>query len=387
LREAYGPVWGFAAGWMSLLAGFSAPIAAALLAARHLRGLVPFLSAEPVAAVQSELFAMQLGPMEFTAALLILLFSALNWFGLRLTGHVQTCLTSLNVLLVAGFVVAGFLLGDGDWSNLTSPPAPSNSASVPGRVAIGLIWVAFSFSGWNAATYVAEEVRRPEKTLPRALLLGTAVAAVLYLSLNTLLVYAVPVGAMEGTWRGGSLAASELFGAGSGRIVSALVALTLIASASAMLASGPRVYYAMARDGAFFSLASRIHPRWKTPSGAVAVQAFCALAIAFVSLPNLISYIGVSLTFCTALAVGSLLVMRRRPGWKTLPLVSFAYPALPLACLSIAGMMAFYGALLKPVPSLTAAATVIGGCWLCKGLLHPADQLPIEQPGSRRIRV
>jgi APA family basic amino acid/polyamine antiporter len=162
------------------------------------------------------------------------------------------------VLLVAGFVVAGFLLGDGDWSNLTSPPAPSNSASVPGRVAIGLIWVAFSFSGWNAATYVAEEVRRPEKTLPRALLLGTAVAAVLYLSLNTLLVYAVPVGAMEGTWRGGSLAASELFGAGSGRIVSALVALTLIASASAMLASGPRVYYAMARDGAFFSLASRI---------------------------------------------------------------------------------------------------------------------------------
>ena len=141
----------------------------------------------------------------------------------------------------------------------------------------------------------------------------------------------------------------------------------------------------MARDGAFFSFASRIHPRWKTPAGAVAVQAFCALAMVFVSLPDLISYIGVSLTFCTALAVGSLLVMRRRPGWTKLPLVSFAYPVLPLACLSIAGTMALYGVLLKPGPSLTAAASVIGGCWLCKRLVPPGNQTAIEQAGGRRI--
>jgi amino acid transporter len=146
----------------------------------------------------------------------------------------------------------------------------------------------------------------------------------------------------------------------------------------------------MARDGAFFSFAGRVHPRWGTPSGAVVIQALCALAMVFVSLPNLFSYIGVSLTFCTALAVGSLLILRQRAGWKKLRIISFAYPAVPVGCLCIAGAMTLYSVMLKPAPSLSAAATVLGGCWLCHKLIRRDDSLGYRtghRNGVRRIHL
>jgi hypothetical protein len=93
----------------------------------------------------------------------------------------------------------------------------------------------------------------------------------------------------------------------------------------------------------------------------------------FVSLPNLFSYIGVSLTFCTALAVGSLLILRQRAGWKKLRIISFAYPAVPVGCLCIAGAMTLYSVMLKLAPSLSAAATILGGCWLCHKLIRRDD--------------
>ena len=135
----------------------------------------------------------------------------------------------------------------------------------------------FAYSGWNAAVYVAEEIREPERTLPIALILGTIAVAALYVLLNVLYIYALPLEQLKGVVAVGARAAGALFGDRVGGAFSAAMALGLLATVNAMCMIGPRVYYAMARNGAFFASAARLHPRWHSPWIAVLAQGICTL--------------------------------------------------------------------------------------------------------------
>jgi len=200
MTRAYGPTWGFVSGWVSFFAGFSAPIAAAALAfSDYLGHFFPVLKQENAPyTLGSGAFAVKLGGAQIAASLLVAVFTILNCFGVRRAARVQNVLTSLKVTVIIGFIVAGFLFGAGDVEHFSMPAVRSSATPLLAQFAISLFWIYVSYSGWNAATYVAEELKKPERTLPLALACGTALVATLYVGLNLMFIYAAPLEEMKG---------------------------------------------------------------------------------------------------------------------------------------------------------------------------------------------
>ena len=362
LTRAYGPVWGFLSGWVSFFAGFSAPVAAAALAfAGYLAFIFPTLGkAAALASWQIGDITLQIGPTQLVAASLVLLLTLLNCVSVALVARVQNLLTLIKVLVIAAFVLLGFLVGPGSWSHFSADAVRTSSTPLLEQFAISLFWVMFGYSGWNAATYVAEEIRDPHTTLPKALLYGTAAVALLYLLLNVVFIYGTPLESMKGVVAVGALSASALFGPQIAGLFGALMALAIVSTVNAMMTIGPRVYYAMAKDGAFVSAAAKLSPS-KVPVTAVIWQGVAAILMTFTSFPQLVTYIGFSLTFFTALAVSSLFVFRRRRDWQKLPAVSFAFPLIPVMYLAIAAWMIYFGFMLRPGISAAALVTLLVG--------------------------
>ncbi len=363
LTRAYGPTWGFMTGWISFFAGFSAPIAAAALAfAGYLSHFYPALKQEnPAFTIGSGALALKLGGAQAAAGALIALFTLLNFFGVGLVAKIQNLLTATKLLVILAFMVLAFLAGTGSWEHFSLPAARTSTYSVAGQFAISLFWIYVAYSGWNAATYVAEEIKRPERTLPISLALGTALVAVVFLALNVVYIFAVPLETMKGEMAVGALAARHLFGHEVAGIFSALMAVSLVATVNAMVTIGPRVYYAMAKNAAFFRAAAKVHPRWHTPVNAILWQGICAILMTITPFPNLIIYIGFSLTFFTMLSVASLFVFRRRPDWQKLRVVSFAWPLIPVIFIVVGLITIAYGVTLEWKVSLAAIATISTG--------------------------
>jgi basic amino acid/polyamine antiporter, APA family len=260
------------------------------------------------------------------------------------------------------FVVSAFMAGQGTWSNFRAATAPVSLAAPAAQFAISLVFVMFAYSGWNAATYVAEEIQAPDRTLPRALATGTLVVTALYFALNAAFIYAVPLSSLKGVERVGTVAAAALFGGRAGGAFSGVMAATILSSASAMVIVGPRVYFAMAQDGAFVRDAARIHPRWGTPSRAILYQALVSAAmVVTASFEGLVYYVGFALVFFAALAVAGVFRLRLRPGWKRLPAVDFAYPLVPGVFITASLWMLGYTLRLRPKEPLWGIATMAAG--------------------------
>jgi APA family basic amino acid/polyamine antiporter len=363
LTRAFGPTWGFMTGWVSFFAGFSAPIALAALAFADYVGyfLPAFKQANAQFTIGSGAFSLRLGGAQLLACALIAAFTILNCFGVGRTAKVQNVLTGTKLVVIVLFVILGFLAGSGDWSHFSQPAVRTSTLSVPVQFMISLLWVMVGYSGWNAATYVAEELRQPERTLPLALATGTALVTALYLGLNLVFIYSTPLETMKGVVAIGSLAASNLFGAGVAGIFAALMAVSITSTVNAMVTIGPRVYYAMAKNHAFFKAAAEVNPKWHTPVAAIVAQSVCSMLMTLTPFPQLMLYIGFSLTFFTVMSVASLFVFRRTSGWQRLGPVSFLFPLIPGAYILVGSAMIVYGMIWQPKASLTAAATIALG--------------------------
>src|ERR1035438_5734493 len=214
LTHAFGPEWGFMTGWVSFFAGFSAPIAAAALAfSDYLGYFFPALKqANATLVIGSGAFTLRLGAGQMTASALIAAFTVLNCLGVGRAAKVQNVLTTTKLVVIAGFVIIGFAAGTGDWHHFSEHAVRTSTVALPTQFMISLLWVMVGYSGWNAATYVAEEVRRPERTLPAAIAAGSLIVAVLYLALNMIFIYATPLENLKGVIAVGTLSASNLFG-------------------------------------------------------------------------------------------------------------------------------------------------------------------------------
>jgi len=364
LTHAFGPEWGFMTGWVSFFAGFSAPIAAAALAfADYLGYFFPsFKQSNPSLLLGSGPFTFRLGRGELVASALIAGFTILNCFGVGRTAKVQNVLTSTKLVVITGFVLFGFAFGNGNWSHFSEHAVRTSTLSVPAQFIVSLLWVMVGYSGWNAATYVAEEVRRPERTLPMALATGSAIVAALFLGLNMIFIYATPLESMKNVIAIGSLSAANLFGPRVAGLFAALMALSIASTVNAEVTIGPRVYYAMAKNKAFFQGAARVDPRWHTPVNAILSQGLCAMVMTLTPFPDLLVYIGFSLTLFSVLSVIALFRFRRcRPGWQRLRAVQFGWPAIPAAYILVGTCMMVYGVIWQPLASLTALATVGAG--------------------------
>jgi APA family basic amino acid/polyamine antiporter len=363
LTRAYGPAWGFMTGWVSFFAGFSAPIAsAALIFANYVGYFFPvFNQSNVMFTAGPDWFTIRFGGAQILASALIAMFTILNLFGVARVARIQNALTGLKVAVVVSFIVFGFALGAGSWDHLSQVTPRDSTRPLGVEFMIQLLWVMVGYSGWNAATYVAEELKRPEKTLPAALAIGTAVVTALYVGLNLIFIYSTPTAALKGEVAVGKLAAQNLFGPSGAALFSGLMALSIMSTVSAEVTIGPRVYYAMARNGAFLRAAAEVHPRWRTPVAAILSQGLCAVLMTLTPLPELFSYIGFSLTLFTVLAVGSLFVFRKRPGWQKLAAVDFLYPLIPLSYVTVGTLMIVWGFFYQPKPSMAALGTVALG--------------------------
>jgi APA family basic amino acid/polyamine antiporter len=166
---------------------------------------------------------------------------------------------------------------------------------------------------------------------------------------------------MKGVVAIGSLAATRLFGAQIGGLFSALIAIALLAMVNAMVTVGPRVAYAMARNGAFFRTAAKVDPQWRTPAPAILMQALVAMLLTFTSLPSLFFFIGFTLNFFSVLSVASLFRFRKRSGWKRLGPVSWLWPLLPVSFIVIGTWMTIFGLTLQPRIALAACILIGAG--------------------------
>jgi len=330
------PLAGFLAGWVSLLAGFTAPIAAAAL------GMQAYLSPVLDPGIRPEWIG--------TGAILM----AGLMHGLRLREGVvfQNAAVAVKLMAIAVFVGLGVARLPS-----TAAPAPPPVPLDLGAFAVTLVWVSFAYSGWNAAVYVAAEVKAPERNLHRSLLLATGVVMAAYLALNAVFLYGAPASALAGQADVGAVAAEHLGGPGLRAAISILVSLALFTSVSSNVMAGPRVYARMAEDGVFPRVFGR---QADVPGPAVALQVALAIIVVwFTGLAQLLGYIGFTLGISAAATIVGLLLLRRREGPERVPVPG--YPWIPILFVTVTAAISVYLAARRPVEALWGLATVASG--------------------------
>lgn len=350
LSRIYHPAVGFVSGWLSLIVGFSAPMAAAAIAfGAYLAPWVP--------GVDPRVWSL----------LLILALSSVHAIGVRGGARVQDVITALQLATVALVALCGLALGD-PAAALSRGAGPSITALARGgELAVGLVWVSFSYTGWNAAAYVAGEVREPGRTLPRALLGGTTLVSLLYLALNAALLASAPPDVLAGEVDVAQVAARHLVGEGGARAVGAVVALGLATTVGAIAMTGPRVYERMGEDHPRLAIltASR---RGRGPVRAILLQTLVALALAAsATFEALLTYIGFTLALSTALTLAGVFVLRAREPELARPYRAWGHPFTTGLAIALSLWMVVHTLFARPLSALVGLATIALGV-----LLHAA---------------
>jgi len=355
LSRLYTPLFGFLSGWVSFVAGFSAPIAASAI------GFSAYcFRAFPELARISKIGIFQgLHLDKLLAIAVVLLFTLIHLRGLKFGSKIQNWLTIMKVLLIAVLIVAGLSFGKGDFSHFSQGvPANINFGTIK-TIGLSLMWIMFAYSGWNASTYIGSEIKNPERNIPRSLLYGTGTVVILYVLLNLVFVYATQPEEMKGVISIGGLTVKNLFGGSMEVVFSLLIAFALFSSLSAFIIIGPRVYYSMALEGYFFKFAAKIHPRYQVPSAAIILQA--AIAIIMVlsgTFDQILTYMGFSLGIFPVLAVAG--VFKLRAQGKNRGIVK-GFPVHLILYLFFGVMILFLSYLERPVESSIALATALAG--------------------------
>ncbi len=360
LKESFGKAAGFLSGWISLIVGFSAPIAAAAIAfATYLFTGFGIPLVEPLVWSAGGVRLAALSPISLTAIGAIAIFSLVHYHSLQAGSRIQNGLTLFKIGLLTLFIAAGFLFGKGSTAHFLSPSAAPFTAE---KFATALIFVSFAYSGWNAAAYMGGEIVNPHRNIPLALLVGTGVVLVLYLLLNVVFVYALQAPQMQGVLQVGAASAVALFGSGFSSLFSCAVALGILSVLSAMIMTGPRIYYAMSRDGVFFNLFGRLSMDRKTPAHSIFLQA--ALAVIMVlsaSFETLLIYIGFTLSLCAMFTVIGLLRIRFRSAPADKIYRTFGYPLTPLVFILGNAWIIFFSMRSRPLGALFGLGTIAAG--------------------------
>lgn len=344
LSRTLHPAVGFVSGWMSATIGFAAPTAlAAITFGTYLASVYPALSPR------------------WLATGLIVALAAAHATTRRASGGTQRTFTYLKVVLIAAFCVLG-------WTQVPAPqdigflPAPGDGKLlVSGAFAVALIYVHYAYTGWNAATYVIDELERPGETLSRVLLLGTGVVMALYLLLNFTFLHAAPVEALAGKLEVGYVAARFIFGDAGAAIMGVVLALLLVSTVSAMTLAGPRVLQVIGQDFRALRFLARTN-RHDVPLVAILLQS--ALAGVFVltaTFESILVFAGFTLGVSTLCTVASVFVLRlRRPDLPRPYRVPW-YPLPPLVFLAVTGWTLAYIVLQRPAEALAGTTIFATG--------------------------
>jgi basic amino acid/polyamine antiporter, APA family len=364
LREAYGPLAGFLTGWTSFVAGFSGAIAAsAVFFIITLDRFVPGIAnGEALLAIPIPLtsIAFTFSIHTLAASALIIVFALIHIVGVGPGKAASNMLTTLKILAFVIFIVFGLTAGTGSPANLTQ--STGGTVTLTGWM-FAMIPVMFTYSGWNAASYMAEEIRDPGRNVPKALILGTVGVIVIYLLINVLYLFVIPIGELAAT-QGSVLdvVADRLLGQRAGNIMAVVALVSLAAGINAWTFAGPRVYFAMARDGVFFKSAARVHPKYKTPAASIIAQAvFSILLVLTGSLDSIANYVGFAITLFAGTAVAAVFVLRAKEPDAPRPYRAWGYPITPAIFVIVSAAIVLNAFYTDTRASVTGALVILAG--------------------------
>jgi len=332
LREAFGPLAGFLTGWTSFVAGFSGALAAsAVFLIITLNRFIPGVANDtPLLAIPipGTSNAVTFSIHTLAASAVIIVAALIHIRGVGPGRIASNVLTTLKIVSLVVFIAFGLTAGTGSPSNVTE-----SVGTVTGTgLLFAFIPIMFTYSGWNAASYMAEEIRDPGRNVPRALLMGTAVVIAVYVLINVLYLYVIPIGELA-TLGGRSIldvVGDRLLGERAGDIMAIVAIISLAAGINAWTFAGPRVYFAMARDNTFFKSAARVHPKYKTPAASIVAQAILAIILVLTgSLDAIANYVGFAITLFAGTAVAAVFVLRKREPNAPRPFKALGYPWTP----------------------------------------------------------
>ena len=350
LRHAYGPLIGFLSGWASFTVGFGAAIAAAAVSFTSYLLLIYPMDSER-------------SPIALALALaLVWILTAFHLAGVGPGGFLQRLLTVLKVTAILLLIMGGLSLGTGTWENLRVEQAGVSPRI--GSIFVALIFVTYAYSGWNVAGYIAGELINPGRTIPRVMISGTLLVGFVYIGVNMMYFYALPVTALAEppVLPVAQKASVAMFGPGGARLIAGLLCLSIAGAISAMVWAGPRVYYAMARDGMIPAVFAHTGQESGAPGKSIILQStWASVLILLGTFEQLVVYSGIVLVAFSALAVGSVILLRRQLPDLPRPYKVPFYPLVPLLYIVVSVLMVGYTILERPVESLLAIATVLTG--------------------------
>jgi amino acid transporter len=361
LNRGIGPLWGFLFGWMSSF--LDRPVAMATLAAGFLRFL-GFLF--PV--VATPLFTARFGRYEFgftaaqpLAALVVIAATAVNYLSVRFGGSIQVLLTSLKMGAILLIVVAGVLFGTQGSIRMAPSVAPFG-LGVIGAVLTALVPVMWAFNGFNDLGDLGEEIEHPEKNIPRAIILGLLTVGGLYLLANVAYFQVLPFSAIAQSQHVASDVVQSFAGSRGARWLTIAMAISALGALHVVVLTGARIPFAMARDGVFFQFAQRIHPTFRTPSGALiflgSIGAVLALSGTYEELYSLFVF---AVWIFFALTAIALLRLRKTEPDLTRPYLAWGYPVTPLIFLIAAVALTANLWMVRPVRSSLGLAVILAG--------------------------
>lgn len=321
LGRVFHPAVGFLSGWISITVGFPAPVAVcAVFFANYTLSATDWGAGASAGMQQMLFYGLTLG--------VIVVCTVMHLVSVRASGRAQTALTVVKVLLVVLLMVSGFLVKDPQ--NITFLPRPGDGAlMLKPEFAMGIMYVLYAYTGWNAACYIAGELERPARDVPRALLLGTALVSLLYIGLNAAFLHSTPIPELakpEVRDNAAFVAASHIFGETGGRLVAGVIAAGLVSTMSGMIWAGSRVAQMMGQDHPLMAPMART-----TPTGvpAVALLVQMVVAVLFVMVLNaeqIITCTTFSLQLVTVITVFGVIYLRRKEPLLPRPYQAWGYP-------------------------------------------------------------
>ena len=334
LREAYGPMWGYAYGWMAFIASFSGSIAViAIGLTRIIDPATLGLSFIPTI----ELPFLTISPSTIIALLMVWMFTMINYRGLLFSGRLQAGLTLVPIAIIAIGGIVSLMITPGPM-----PEQQAAAAAAPGSAGFlgftaAFVAVFFTYTGWNVLTYVGAEVKNPRKTIPRSAIAAVVIATSLYILLNVIYIKVISLESLRSIQDVAAVAAvaDMLFGAVGGVVLKVLITFAILGSINVTIMAGARIYYAMAKDGFFTSKAGQLHKKYKTPKLALILQAvWCSMLIITGSFNFLLTLTGTIMIILAMMTISTVFVFRKRYGDK-MPYKSWGYPYLPAAYIII----------------------------------------------------
>lgn len=368
IREAYGSWAGFFYGWgffWFIMCGGIAALAVGF--AEYLGYFVPFLS------TQTYLFQLKvlglsysLSSGQLVAVASILILSGINYYGIKSGIVVQNIFTFLRLASVAAIVIFGLTLGKKTGVMNSSQLFTGTNVFNPNffkLFGLALIAVLWTYDGWYSVNCTAEEIKKPERNIPIGLLLGTLIVTIVYCLVNIVYITALPVEKMKGVARIGELASTQLFGPSITFIISAAIMISIFGCLSATILYGPRVFFAMAEDRAFFQSMAYIHPRYHVPTKSLSGQAiWSALLCLSGTYQDLYEFVVFALVIFFAATGFAVIILRYKQPKRERPYKTWGYPFLPLFFVLINLAVFMNTVIAQPVKSL------IGLFILCLGI-------------------